>query len=152
MVELNEEVLKVLSSRSRKRIIKSLEDRSKTVSELSRELNLAKSTVHKHIVRLAETGIVVRRDIDNNKFVYYTLSEKGRYILKQAEKLSLKIQLSIALITFVGGVLELYRFIRDATMVKGELSIINLLLGMGLIIFSILLLYTVRSKRSQFGY
>jgi DNA-binding transcriptional ArsR family regulator len=69
--------MKAVDSQTRLRIIKSLRDRNKTLSELSRELGLSKPSVYRHLKILYFYGIVERIK-NGNKFVYYRLTEKGR--------------------------------------------------------------------------
>ena len=65
----------------REEILKALLERNKTLSELSRELNLTKPSVYYHLKRLSAEGLV-RRLKNENKFVYYALTEKGREFVK----------------------------------------------------------------------
>ncbi|WP_456330337.1 winged helix-turn-helix domain-containing protein [Archaeoglobus sp.] len=104
-MELRKKELKALLCDSRVEIIKSLKERRKTVTELSRELNLSKSTVHEHLTKLVETGFVERKR--NRKWVYYELTDKGqRFLRSEFWKL---IMLSIAMVTIVGGVWEVLK-------------------------------------------
>ena len=63
------------------RILKALQKRNKTLSELSRELNLTKPSVHYHLSKLTAKGLI-KRIHNGNKFIYYTLTEKGKRILE----------------------------------------------------------------------
>lgn len=65
---------------TKREIIKALDERNKTVSELSKELGLAKSSIYKHLVTLNSKGIV-ERITNGNRFVYYRLTGKGKEIL-----------------------------------------------------------------------
>jgi len=65
---------------TKREIIVALKERSKTVSELSRELKLAKPSIYKHLIILKSYG-VVERMTNGNRFVYYRLTEKGRKVL-----------------------------------------------------------------------
>ena len=65
---------------TKRAIIKALNERNKTVSELSKELGLSKTSVYQHLVALHSKG-VVERITNGNVFVYYKLTEKGREIL-----------------------------------------------------------------------
>ncbi len=65
----------------REEILKALLERNKTLSELSKELDLTKPSVYYHLKRLSAEGLV-RRLKNGNKFVYYALTEKGREFAK----------------------------------------------------------------------
>ncbi|NLO78207.1 MAG: winged helix-turn-helix transcriptional regulator, partial [Methanomicrobiales archaeon] len=56
-VILNKELFEVLSSDIRIDILKSLNTRRKTNSELAKELSLKASTIHHHLERLDDTGL-----------------------------------------------------------------------------------------------
>jgi hypothetical protein len=61
--------------------LKSLGKRRKTPSELSKELNLATSTVVEHLDRLEEADLI-RREETGHKWIYYNLTEKGLALVK----------------------------------------------------------------------
>lgn len=77
--ELTEDVLFVLSSKTRVEILKYLATHQMTVTDLSRVMNHCKSTLHAHLMRLLDAGLVCR---DNGrKWIYYRLSRKGNYVV-----------------------------------------------------------------------
>lgn len=108
-MELSKKELKTLLCDSRIKILKSLKERRKTIAELSRELNLSKSTIHEHLAKLMEIGFVERKTNPNRKWVYYELTEKGHSFLKS--ELWKLIMLSVAMITIVSGVWEILTFV-----------------------------------------
>ncbi len=65
---------------TKRRIILSLNERNKTLSELSRELGLTKSSIYQHLLDLQRMNLVSRLP-KRNKFVYYKLTKKGKDIL-----------------------------------------------------------------------
>ncbi|AEA47809.1 regulatory protein ArsR [Archaeoglobus veneficus SNP6] len=62
-------------------ILKALNGRKYTVSELSRVLGLSKPTILYH-VRILENAGYVRRIDDGRKWVYYELTNSGRSVLR----------------------------------------------------------------------
>ena len=54
---LTKDLFRVLSSDTRITILKKLANRRMTISELSRDLKIAKSTVHEHLVLLTAVGL-----------------------------------------------------------------------------------------------
>lgn len=86
-------MLKVLVSDTRIDILKRLDERRKTVTELSRELNLTKATVHEHLSKLFGAGLIRRNDETRHKWVYYELTRKGREILHPHETTKMTILL-----------------------------------------------------------
>ena len=63
------------------KILKALQERNKTVSELAKEIGLSKATVFYHVQRLCKAELTKRIE-NGNKFVYYSLTEKGRRLIK----------------------------------------------------------------------
>ncbi len=62
------------------KILKALQERNKTCSELAKEIEISRSTVFYHVRRLCKAGLIKRIE-NGNKFVYYSLTEKGRKIV-----------------------------------------------------------------------
>jgi DNA-binding transcriptional ArsR family regulator len=79
-VTLDAESLKALSSEARAKILKALDKKRMTLSDLSRELDLAKPTLKEHLAKLESTKLVRKAD-EGRKWKYYSLSRKGRIIL-----------------------------------------------------------------------
>lgn len=62
-----------LASESRVAVLKKLDERKMTVSELAKELEKSKPAVLKHVTKLVEAGLVKKID-DERKWVYYQLT------------------------------------------------------------------------------
>lgn len=101
-IESSVKMIKILVSPTRRSIIKNIYRVPMTVSGLSRELNLNKSTVHKHLKILVENELVFRRE-NNNEFVYYELTENAKKIIEGKLEISISI-LMISLLVFIIGV------------------------------------------------
>jgi DNA-binding transcriptional ArsR family regulator len=79
-VTLDTESMKALSSEARGRILRALDKKRMTLSDLSRELDLSKPTLKEHLLKLEATQLVKKAD-EGRKWKYYSLSRKGRQIL-----------------------------------------------------------------------
>jgi len=100
-ITLDRAVFKVLASDTRLDILKALDERQKTVTELARELSLNKATVFEHLEKLNEVGLIQKIEEDvERKWVYWQLSWTGRRLL-HPEKITLAILLSSALGTLL---------------------------------------------------
>ena len=55
----------------------SIRNRKKTNAELAKELSLKPSTIHHHLERLKEAGLVEITE-DGHKWIYYDLTPFGR--------------------------------------------------------------------------
>lgn len=104
-ITLDRSVFKALASDTRLDILKALDVRQKTVTELAKELELNKATVFEHLEKLAEVGLIQKLE-DERKWVYWQLSWTGRRLL-HPEKITLAILLSTAggaLVTAIAAV------------------------------------------------
>lgn len=105
-ITLDRKTFEALSSGLRIDILKRLDERAKTISELSREINIYKSSIHRHLCRLVEGGLVEKQN-DSRKWVYFCLTNKGKKIL-HPKKTRIAILLS-ASIFFVSLLLTDYQ-------------------------------------------
>jgi len=94
-VLLDYESFRALASHVRIEILKKLDESRSTVSDLSRRLTMSKSTVHKHLEKLVEVGLVNKLEEDR-KWVYYEITPKGARILHPEN-----VQVSVILSTIV---------------------------------------------------
>jgi len=121
IIELNE--IKYLSSEIRLNILKILNERRATISELSKSLDISKSTVVYHLLRLSEIGLVKRVENGERKWIYYELSSKGKSVI-QTRKITLSLLLSSSVLSLIAGILQVERYIADVRklrIVKGVL-------------------------------
>lgn len=77
--------LKAISAENRRVIIKSLKDRRKTLSELSRVLGIKPSSAKQHLSILEESGFVKQMD-EGRKWKYYELTDKGKKLFALKEQ------------------------------------------------------------------
>ncbi len=80
---LDRTMLKALSTDTRQDIIKFLMKRPYTASELSKLLSKHVTTVTEHLNILENSGLIRKKE-STNKWVYYTLTEKGEKLFKPA--------------------------------------------------------------------
>ena len=78
---MDRKTIKALSTDTRLEITKLLSKRPYTASELSRILNKHVTTVKEHLDLLEKSNLIKREKTDN-KWIYYTLSDKGSKIFK----------------------------------------------------------------------
>ena len=105
-ITLSTSEFKALSSESRTKILKLLEERNHTLTELSGKLEMASPTVKQHLNVLVESGLIELRD-EGRKWKYYALTRKGKNITSPADQTHFLIILSfasIALIALLGFV------------------------------------------------
>jgi DNA-binding transcriptional ArsR family regulator len=100
-ITLDREVFKALASDTRLDILKALDVRQKTVTELAKELDLNKATVFEHLEKLALVNLIQKQEEDvERKWVYWQLTWTGRRLL-HPEKITLALLLSSAMGTLL---------------------------------------------------
>jgi len=105
---IDRQTLKALSTDTRQEITRLLSKRPYTASELAKILNKHVTTIAEHLYVLEKSG-VVRRKESTNKWVYYTLTDKGEKFFKPYY--TWIIALSISIVAFVAGIYE-FLFVR----------------------------------------
>ncbi len=100
-IAIDRAALKVLASDTRIEILKLLDRRRFTVTEIARELKLNKATCYEHLEKLTDVQLVQKLE-DDRKWVYYQLSWKGRRLL-HPEKMAIALMLSTALGAALAG-------------------------------------------------
>lgn len=106
---LDKKALGALSSEKRIVILKLLIDKKMILSDISMQLNLQKSTVHEHLNRLVESGLVNRIEREGYKWVFYEITQKGLKVLNN-EGRKVILLLSSSVLSFVGGGILLWRW------------------------------------------
>ncbi len=107
-IVIDRKTIFALASNTRIEILKKLNERRMTLTELSESLNMAKTTVKEHLDKLVEAELVRRVD-EGRKWIYYELTEKGRKIL-YPDDLTRIILLLSALVCMLLGSFEVFRF------------------------------------------
>jgi DNA-binding transcriptional ArsR family regulator len=107
-----------LSSDTRVAIVKALDTRPMTVSELAGHLGLAKSTVHEHLSMLADRGMVT--EDEDRKWRHYSLTERMRRLLRPGNSHRISILLGTSLVTLTLGAVLLATYFRGYTVQGGS--------------------------------
>jgi DNA-binding transcriptional ArsR family regulator len=98
-ITLDRKTFKILASETRVGILKKLDRRQMTVSDLARTLDMNKATVFEHLEKLIDAGLIKKKE-DERKWVYYSLTWKGKNIL-HPERTKIAIVLGVSLICFI---------------------------------------------------
>ncbi len=108
-ITLDKETFKALAIDTRVNILKKIDERFQlTLTDLSKELELAPSTVKEHLDKLVAAGLIVQVD-KGMKWKYYRLTRKGKSILNPYEK-KVWIILAFSLVSLFA---LLYRFFSE---------------------------------------
>lgn len=99
-ITLDRDTFKTLASGTRVDILKSLDRRRKTLSELSKQFGISVSTVKEHLQTLVKAGLIVQDD-DGHKWKYYDLTKKGKRIL-HPEDTRIWVLLGVSVLAMIG--------------------------------------------------
>jgi DNA-binding transcriptional ArsR family regulator len=116
-ITLDKEVFKTLASGTRVDILKSLDRRRKTLTELSKQFGMSVSTVKEHLDNLVSVGLIEQKD-EGYKWKYYELTRKGKDILHPEDK-KIWILLSISAVAMIGIGYDLLRNLYTPIMAMG---------------------------------
>ena len=120
-VELDKSTFKALASETRIKIIKTLNSKSMRVTDLSKEIDLSKPTIHEHLKKLEESGLVEKQK-QGEKWIYYSLTDKSKSLLKPKISTKVKILLATSIISLIGGITQLYNYYSFNKSPSGELT------------------------------
>jgi DNA-binding transcriptional ArsR family regulator len=99
---IDRDVLKVLSVDTRMDIIKILSEGARTPSDIGKKLHKSDATIVEHLNTMMKTGLIKKIEEPGKKWVFYTLTERGRGIISSKSR-RLIIILSISLLVLLGG-------------------------------------------------
>lgn len=106
-IVISKEDFRALSSRTRTGIIKLLQERQHTLSELSKKIALADPTVKQHLEILQKAGLVEVTD-EGRKWKYYSLTKKGKIIFAEQPEKPIVLLLGITTIAFIVLLLSMF--------------------------------------------
>ncbi len=105
-IVLDRRSFEALAVDSRVKILKSLKERRKTLSEIAKEQGMSVSGVKEHLETLEKVGLIEKRD-DGHKWKYYELTKKGSDIVVPRE-LRVWILLSISMVALVASMVAIF--------------------------------------------
>jgi DNA-binding transcriptional ArsR family regulator len=111
---MDKKVFEALASDTRIAILKELDQRQRTVTELANSLGMAKATIHEHLAKMIEVGLIEKEDTQR-KWTYYRLTRKGRSILHPHEMTKILLLLGSSILAFLGGVSQVLKSISVPT-------------------------------------
>ncbi|MCM2465185.1 ArsR/SmtB family transcription factor [Methanoculleus oceani] len=128
-VTLDRDDIAALSSDARVAILKALDIRPMTMSELADRLGLARSTVHEHLSVLADADLVHYENA--RKWRDYTLTKRGRRILHPGRDHRIIIILGASFAAMTAGLLCVTSYLRGFVVQGGSVVREPLLLYAG---------------------
>ena len=104
---IDRDVLKVISVDTRIDILKVLAEGDRNPSFISRRLKKSDATIIEHLEALQKAGLVKKVEQPGRKWVFYTLTERGKGIISSKSK-RLVIILLVSFIALGGGIANLF--------------------------------------------
>lgn len=114
-ITLDRETFKALASDTRLDILKNLDGRPLGLNDIAKLTNLNKATLHEHLAKLNEAGLIKRTEREGHKWVYYKLTWKGESLL-HPENTRIVVLFTV---TFVALAIAIFNIV---AYIKGTLS------------------------------
>lgn len=108
-ITLDAETFKALASSTRLTVLRALDQRRKTLTELARDLDLNKATVHEHLQLLTAADLIRKRDDEGRKWIYYELTWRGQRLMHPQETTTFNVLLGLGVAAAGGGLTMLGR-------------------------------------------
>jgi DNA-binding transcriptional ArsR family regulator len=122
-VVLDRETFKALASDTRLDILKALDGRQLSLTDLMRATNMNKATLHEHLSRLTEVGLVKRLSREGHKWVYYRLTWKGESLL-HPENTRIVVFFTISFISLCAGIIQILSYAKG-TVTSMKYSVVD---------------------------
>src|SRR3989338_10197142 len=113
---LDKQTIKALGADARQDIMKMLTKRPYTASELAKMTRKHVTTVSEHLEVLEKSGLVKKKD-STNKWVYYTLTDKGEHLFKP-QFYSWVVVFSLSIVFIFVGMLRFFNGTLASTMAE----------------------------------
>lgn len=150
-ITLNKDSFMALASQTRVEILKRLDERQMTVSELSRKMGLSKPAILDHLKKLIDAELVNKKGEKGRKWIYYKLTMEGKNIL-HPERVKITVLLSTAFLSLIGGIIALWGYakgkvIEEASKGRGNGNMVAhnptlLYIGIALVMVCTILMFT----------
>ena len=110
-VTLDMDTFKALASDTRLDILKTLDGRKMSLKDISAVTKLNKATLHEHLVKLNEAGLVKKKEREGHKWVTYKLTWKGECLL-HPENTKIVVLFSATFMALFLGIVQLVNYVR----------------------------------------
>jgi len=110
-VTLDMNAFKALASDTRLSILRALDGKKLNLKELCNVTKLNKATLHEHLVKLNEAGLVKKKERDGHKWVYYRLTWRGEGLL-HPENTRIVVMFSTTFVSLLLAVILMVNFLQ----------------------------------------
>jgi len=115
-VTLDMNTFKALASDTRLGILRALDGKKMGLKDISQATKLNKATLHEHLTKLNEAGLVKRKEREGHKWVYYKLTWKGECLL-HPENTRIVVLFSATFVALAVGIIQMITYVKG-TMVS----------------------------------
>ncbi|MEM4255167.1 MAG: winged helix-turn-helix domain-containing protein [Candidatus Norongarragalinales archaeon] len=129
-IMLDSSSFKALASETRVLILKELDKKRCTASEIGKIMGISVQAASEHLENLRVAGLVERVD-EGRKWIYFTLTEKGKAVLHPDKGKRLWILLSLFALMLAGAGFMIYNQPQHAASPSLQLPIIQTVEGAG---------------------
>jgi DNA-binding transcriptional ArsR family regulator len=114
-ITLDRETFKALASDTRLDLLKTLDGKHLGLNEIAKVTNLNKATLHEHLGKLHEAGLIKRSERDGHKWVYYKLTWKGESLL-HPENAKIVVLFTTTFVALWIGIIQLIWYVKGTVM------------------------------------
>jgi len=112
-VTLDRETFKALASDTRLAILRVLDGKNMSLNDICKATNLNKATLHEHLTKLNEVGLIKKNEREGHKWVYYKLTWKGEGLL-HPENSRIVVMFTVTFIALWVGIINFIWYIKGS--------------------------------------
>jgi len=105
-ITLDINAFKALASDTRLDILRTLDGKKMSLKDISNATNLKKATLHEHLSKLNEAGLIKKKEREGHKWVYYKLSWKGESLL-HPDNTKIVVLFATTFIALLAGIIQM---------------------------------------------
>ena len=118
-VTLDKETFKALASETRLDILRTLDGKKLGLNDISKATNLNKATLHEHLSKLNQVGLVKKKEREGHKWVYYKLTWKGENLL-HPENTKIVVLFTITFVALWAGIIQMIWYVKGTVINVGQ--------------------------------
>ena len=130
-VTLDRETFKALASDTRLNILRTLDGKKLGLNDISKATNLNKATLHEHLLKLNQAGLVKKKEREGHKWVYYKLTWKGENLL-HPENTKIVVLFSLTFMALWAGIIQIFWYVKGTILSVAQGGFANDAEGNGL--------------------
>jgi len=112
-ITLDRDTFKALASDTRLDILRSLDGKKLSLKDISHITNLNKATLHEHLTKLNQAGLVKKNEREGHKWVYYKLTWKGECLL-HPENTRIVVLFTTTFIALWIGIIQFFWYVKGS--------------------------------------